>query len=58
MTDDSGTRRKSEEGVLRELTGDQLQLLKRVLEIERSKLHLQPDELPDELLVAVKEILP
>lgn len=61
MTDDAGTsssERRTEADVLRDLTPEQLQLLKRVLEIERSKLHLRAADLPEELLDAVKEILP
>lgn len=54
MADDHRT----EADVLRELTPEQLQFLKRVLEIERSKLHLRADDLPEALLAAVKEILP
>lgn len=52
------TGRRTEQDVIGSLTADQKKFLKRVLEIERSKLHLQPDELPDELLAAVKEIIP
>lgn len=61
MADDTGTasgERRTEADVLRELEPEQLQFLKRVLEIERSKLHLRAAELPEELLNAVKEILP
>lgn len=61
MADDTGAasgERRTEADVLRELEPEQLQFLKRVLEIERSKLHLRAAELPEELLNAVKEILP
>ena len=61
MTDDVSTssgKRRTEADVLRELTPDQLKFLKRVLEIERSKLHLRAADVPEELLEAVRGILP
>lgn len=47
-----------EQDVLQELTADQRALLKRVLEIERARLHASAADLTDDLLSAVKEILP
>ena len=40
------------------LTAEELQLLRRVLEIERAKLHLKAADLTDDLLNAVRSILP
>jgi hypothetical protein len=54
----SGRSRRTERQVLQELTMEQQQLLKRVLEIERSRLHVKAADLTDELLSAVKAILP
>jgi hypothetical protein len=50
--------RRTERDVLQELTVEQQALLKRVLEIERAKLHLKAADLTDDLLGAVKAILP
>jgi hypothetical protein len=50
--------RRTERDVLQELTADQQRFLKRVLEIERAKLHLKAADLTDDLLSAVKAILP
>jgi hypothetical protein len=50
--------RRTERDVLQELTADQQRLLKRVLEIERAKLHLKAADLTDDLLSAVRAILP
>jgi hypothetical protein len=50
--------RRAERDVLQELTVEQQALLKRVLEIERAKLHLKAADLTDDLLGAVKAILP
>lgn len=47
----------TEEQVVQELTPGERQLLKRVLEIERAKLHISAYEATDDLLAAVKEIL-
>lgn len=61
MTDDASVpsgKHRTEADVLRELTPEQLQFLKRILEIERSKLHLRADDVPGDLLDAVKGILP
>ena len=49
---------RTEQDVLQELTADQRALLKRVLEIERARLHVSAADLTDDLLSAVKEILP
>lgn len=51
-------RTRTERDVLQDLTPDQQRLLKRVLEIERAKLHVKAADLTDELLSAVKAILP
>jgi hypothetical protein len=50
--------RRTERDVLQELTADQQRFLKRVLEIERAKLHVKAADLTDDLLGAVKTILP
>jgi hypothetical protein len=50
--------KRTERDVLQELTADEQQLLKRVLEIERAKLHIKAADLTDDLLGAVKVILP
>jgi hypothetical protein len=54
----TATPRRTERDVLQELTTDQQRLLKRVLEIERSKLHVKAADLTDDLLGAVRAILP
>ncbi|MCV2491665.1 hypothetical protein OF117_20165 [Geodermatophilus sp. YIM 151500] len=54
MTDDGRT----EKQVLEELGDEERALLKRVLEIERAKLHLSAYDATDDLLAAVKEIIP
>lgn len=41
-----------------ELSEMERALLKRVLEIERAKLHVSAYEATDDLLAAVKEVLP
>ena len=61
--EDGGKRRlsntdRTEEQVVAELTGEERMLLKRVLEIERAKLHVTAYEATDDLLAAVKEIMP
>jgi hypothetical protein len=43
---------------LQGLTAGEQQLLKRVLEIELSRLHVKDADLSDDLLNAVKAILP
>ncbi len=48
----------TERQVLEELSPEQLALLKRVLEIERAKLHITAYDATDDLLAAVKEIIP
>ncbi len=52
------TANRTEQDVLQELTDEQRALLKRVLEIERARLHVRAADLTDDLLGAVKEILP
>lgn len=49
---------RTEREVLQELTAEQQRFLKRVLEIERAKLHVKAADLTDDLLGAVKVILP
>lgn len=49
---------RTEKQVLEELTDEQRALLKRVLEIERAKLHMTAYDATDDLLAAVKEIIP
>ncbi|WP_281274617.1 hypothetical protein [Actinokineospora cianjurensis] len=44
--------------MLEELNPDEQAFLKRVLEIERAKLHVLAYDAVDDLLAAVKEILP
>jgi hypothetical protein len=44
--------------VLEELSDEQRALLKRVLEIERAKLHIKAYDATDDLVAAVKEIIP
>jgi conjugal transfer/entry exclusion protein len=52
------TERRTEKQVLEELTDEERALLKRVLEIERAKLHLSAYDATDDLLAVVKEIIP
>ncbi|GAA3917720.1 hypothetical protein [Microbacterium invictum] len=49
---------RSERRVLEELSDDERALLTRALEIERSKLHIPGYDATEELLAAVKVILP
>lgn len=60
--EDAVTERRTEKQVLEELSDEQQALLKRVLEIERAKLHLTAHEATDglitSLITAVKEIIP
>lgn len=49
--------RRTEKQVLEELSDEQRALLKRVLEIERAKLHVTAYDATDDLLAAVKEII-
>lgn len=49
---------RTEERVVQELSDEERAFLKRVLEIERAKLHVSAYEATDDLLAAVKEILP
>jgi conjugal transfer/entry exclusion protein len=50
--------RRTEKQVLEELSDEERALLKRVLEIERAKLHLSAYDATDDLLAVVKEIIP
>ncbi len=52
------TEARNEREVLDELTEDEQHLLRRVLEIERSKLHLSAYDGTEDLLTVVTEILP
>jgi len=52
------TEGRTEKQVLEELRDEERALLKRVLEIERAKLHLTAYDATDDLLAAVKEIIP
>ncbi|MFC8181394.1 hypothetical protein ACFULT_21175 [Rhodococcus sp. NPDC057297] len=49
---------RTEQQVLQELTPLERKLTKRVLEIERSKLHLRAAQPTDEILAAVKGLIP
>ncbi|MEO3781754.1 hypothetical protein ABGB12_00340 [Actinocorallia sp. B10E7] len=44
--------------MIAELSTEERALLKRVLEIERAKLHVPAYDATDDLLAAVKEIIP
>ena len=48
---------KTERDVLADLNPDEMLLLKRVLELERARLHVQSD-LTDDIVNVVKEIMP
>lgn len=52
------TANRTEQDVLQSLTNEERALLKRVLEIERAKLHVSAADLTDDLLTAVRAILP
>ena len=52
------TEKRTEKQVLEDLSDEQRALLKRVLEIERAKLHITAYDATDDLLAAVKEIIP
>lgn len=52
------TEKRTEKQVLEELSDEQRALLKRVLEIERAKLHITAYDATDDLIAAVKEIIP
>ncbi len=52
------TESRTEKQVLEELSDEQRALLKRVLEIERAKLHIAAYDATDDLLAAVKELIP
>jgi hypothetical protein len=49
---------RTEKQVLEELSEEELSLLRRVLQIERAKMHLSAYDATDDLLAEVKEILP
>jgi len=49
---------RTEKQVLEEMSDEQRALLKRVLEIERAKLHITAYDATDDLIAAVKEIIP
>jgi hypothetical protein len=49
---------RTEKEVVGEMSDDARAYLKRVLEIERARLHVTDPDLTDELLEAVKKILP
>ena len=49
---------RNEEQVVQALTAEERALLKRVLEIERAKLHVSAYNATDDLLAAVKEVMP
>ena len=49
---------RTEKQVLEALSDEQRALLKRVLEIERAKLHITAYDATDDLVAAVKEIIP
>ena len=44
--------------VIKDLTEEEQDLLRRVLKIEKSKMHLSTYDATDDLLAVVKEILP
>lgn len=48
---------RTEKQVLEELSNQERALLKRVLEIERAKLHITAYDATEDLLAAVKEII-
>lgn len=50
--------KRTEEQVVEGLTSNERKFLKRVLEIERSKLHISAYQATDDLLTAVKEVIP
>ena len=49
---------RTEKDVLQELSSEERALLKRVLEIERARLHVKAADLTEPLLAAVKEVIP
>jgi hypothetical protein len=52
------TAKRTEQDVLQALSDEERALLKRVLEIERARLHVKAADPTDDLLAAVKELLP
>jgi conjugal transfer/entry exclusion protein len=49
---------RTEKQILENLSDEERAFLKRVLELERAKLHLTAYDATDDLLAAVKEIIP
>lgn len=49
--------KRTEKQVLEELNDEQRALLRRVLEIERAKLHITAYDATDDVIAAVKEII-
>lgn len=49
---------RTEKQVLEELSDEEKLLLKRVLQIERAKLHLSAEDTSDDIIAAVQEIIP
>ncbi|WP_206474998.1 hypothetical protein [Dietzia sp. KRD202] len=49
---------RTEKHVVEDLSVEERALLKRVLEIERAKLHVSAFEATDDILAAVKDIMP
>jgi hypothetical protein len=49
---------RNEDQVLQELSDEERAFLKRVLEIERAKIHISAYDATDDLLAAVKDVLP
>ncbi|MBS2966564.1 hypothetical protein KGA66_26230 [Actinocrinis puniceicyclus] len=52
------TAKRTEQDVLQSLDEKERTLLKRVLEIERARLHISAADLTDDLLAEVKKVLP
>ncbi len=50
--------KRTEQQLLEDMTEEERAFIKRVLEIERAKMHLTAYDATDDLLAAVKEILP
>lgn len=52
------TEGRTERQVVEELSPEEQQLLKRILQIERAKLHLSAFDATDDIITAVEEIVP
>lgn len=52
------THERTVEQVLQDLTPEERKFLQRVLELERAKLHQPAPDMTDDLVAAVKEIIP